>query len=337
VKVTIYNYSSVFGGQERYIESLIRELNVRNISFSFKGDLGKPLQAKSNAATFSAPKYEVEIFNGNKALYLRSWRPRRTNIRVYVQHSHINDTQGHSLKKWVRYLLLKLLLFRVDVVIRVCQHALPDWFAPDKVHTVHNGISMPALDTGPKAPSHFTLLMVGAVNDNKNQILALRLLVEQANLRLIIVGDGPRLKEWQQWARDAGVNSRVIWTGFVDAPEQYYGQADALLLLSEFEAFPYVMLEAMAHALPVVATRVGGIPEAITHGKDGLLLPCRNLSALSEAVFRLTNNRDWTIQLGQQARKTVSERFTVEKMTDNLLALIELAAQKKGYFNGASW
>jgi L-malate glycosyltransferase len=325
----IYNYSKIFGGQERYVESIIAEFNRRKIPSYFTGN---PIRFYKFISAYSESLDRlclVELLNGNRSLYLRAWRPKFAAIRIYVQHSHIDDAQSYFLKKWVRRLLLKVLLLRVDVVIRVCQHALPEWFAPGKVHTVYNGISIPPLDTEPKLPRPFTLLMVGAVNDNKNQILALRLLAEQADLRLILVGDGPRLKEWQQWACEACIDSRVSWTGFVDAPEQYYGQADTLLLLSEFEAFPYVMLEAMAHALPVVATRVGGIPEAITHEKDGLLLPRRDLNALSDAVSQLKNNRDWATQLGQQARITVSERFTAEKMTDNLLALIESAARKK--------
>jgi len=171
--------------------------------------------------------------------------------------------------------------------------------------------------------------MVGAVNDNKNQIMALRLLAKQDDLHLIVVGDGPRMLEWQQWARDTGVDARVRWTGFADAPEEYYRQADSLLLLSQFEAFPYVVLEAMAYALPVIATCAGGIPDAITHEKDGLLLPRRDLKALNDAVLRLKSDRAWCAHLGQQARKTVSERFTVEKMTDKLLALIESTAEQK--------
>lgn len=324
----IFNYSIFFGGQERFIQSLFDELLNREINFTFFGEPHRLIEKGTLLSSPGPGNLEVELLNGNRALYLRAWRPKREAIRIYVQHSHINDGQSYFFKKWVRYLLLKVLLIRVDLVIRVCQNTLPEWLAPGKVHTVYNGISIPPLETKPKSPRLFTLLMVGEINDNKNQILALRLLAEQTDLRIILVGDGPRLKEWQQWASDAGFDSRVSWTGFVDSPEQYYRQADALLLLSEFEAFPYVMLEAMAHALPVVATRVGGVPEAITHDKDGLLLPRRDLNALSEAVSRLKNNREWAQELGQQARKTVSERFTVEKMTDNLLELIELTAKK---------
>jgi glycosyltransferase involved in cell wall biosynthesis len=221
------------------------------------------------------------------------------------------------------------LLMRMDVVIRVCNDALPENYAPGKVHTVYNGVRLPELPIHLVAERPFTLLMVGSINDNKNQLLALKLLELHHDLRLILVGDGPREREWQQWARLRGLNERVQWTGFVDTPEQFYPMADALLMLSAYEAFPYAVLEAMSYAVPVVATCVGGIPEAITHEESGLLLSGSNLGALSDAVQRLKSDRPWCKLLGLQARNTVADRFTVTKMTDDLLQRIDDAARKK--------
>jgi L-malate glycosyltransferase len=330
LRIQLFNYSEVFGGQERFLESLIDCLALRGIPYEFYGGPQRLTRNLCSTDSVHSFRYTVRLLNGNRSLYLHGLLRSNADVYVYVQHSHVDDCQKSSLKQWARKVLLYFILKRMDVVIRVCNDALPDFYALGKISTIYNGITLPGQAASSKTAGHFVLLMVGAVNDNKNQILALKLLVDYEDLHLIVVGDGPRTKEWQQWAFDVGVDSRVNWTGFVDAPEQYYRQADALLLLSEFEAFPYVMLEAMAHALPVVATRVGGIPEAITHEKDGLLLPRCDLKALSDAVSRLKNDREWATQLGQQALVTVSERFTVDKMTDNLLALIESAARKKG-------
>lgn len=328
--LTVFNFSKLFGGQERFIEYFFRQLRMKNIRHIFQG--GPYVYAKLGGSElpFADGTIQIELLNGNRALYLRGWRNSNADVRVYVQHSHVQDTQGHRLKLWVRKGLLWLLLKRMDVVVRVCQDALPDKYAPGKIHTIHNGVPLPELPVSPRAASPFTLLMVGAVNENKNQQLALRLLTTLPDVHLVVVGDGPERSLLERWAVANGVSARVRWEGFVDDPSVFYVQVDALLMLSAFEAFPYAVLEAMAHALPVVSTRVGGVPEAITHEKDGLLLPRRDLESLSDAVRRLQADPVWREELGQRARQTVRERFTVEMMTDKLLSVIDQAARKKG-------
>lgn len=324
------NVSSVFGGQERYIESIAHELAARRVHVAFSGNPSRLLKINNTVPHQDRNSWKVELLNGNRALYLRGWRNSNADIRVYVQHSHVEDAQGHPVKQWVRKLLLRLLLRRMDVVVRVCDNALPDRYAPGKIHTIYNGVPLPDLPDSPETGRPFTLLMVGAVNENKNQRLALQLLAQLPDVHLVVVGDGPERPALEQWAVAYGVASRVRWTGFLEDPSPYYLQADALLMLSAFEAFPYAVLEAMAHALPVVGTRVGGVPEAITHEQDGLLLPAQNLESLRAAVQRLQADPAWRAQMGQRARQTVRERFTVETMTDRLLNVINQAARTKG-------
>jgi len=329
-KFLIFNHSNVFGGQERYLESLFHELRSRKIPFLFSGGPDKLTKFSKLCALIDGKCLVVELLNGNRALYKRSWFLRSADVRVYVQHSHIDDAQGHPFRRWIRKSLLRVLLKRMDAVIRVCEHALPEIYAPGRIHTVYNGVFLPTLPDIQPLRRPFTLLMVGAVNDNKNQLLALQLLENDPELHLLIVGDGDKLQRCKQWASEKDLNARVQWTGFVDDPSPFYRQADVLLMLSAFEAFPYVVLEAMAHALPVVATKVGGVPEAIKHEHEGLLLQSRDLPALSSAVQRLKADPQMCMQLGRNARQTVSERFTVAKMTDNLLRVIDEVAREKG-------
>ncbi len=328
--ISAYNYSSVFGGQERFIETFFLQLNKYGISHSLTGGPDRLVKCDDSPPIHERCTISVDMLNGNRALYLRGWRRSDADIRVYVQHSDVQDAQDHPVKQWVRKVLLRLLLRRMDVVIRVCESALPDKYAPGKICTIYNGVSLPVLPPSPPEARPFTLLMVGAVNENKNQQLALQLLEQSSDLHLLVVGDGPDRPALEQWANDLGVGSRVRWLGFVDDPSPYYRQADALLMLSAFEAFPFAILEAMSYALPVVSTSVGGVPEAITDEQDGLLLPARDLPSLSASVRRLRDNPQWREKVGQSARQTVSTRFTVTEMTDNLLGVINVAARKKG-------
>lgn len=330
-QIKVFNYSKVFGGQEKYIEYLFNELALRKLPFLFCGGPDK-LKKFVGPQNFIEGKFlSIELLNGNRALYKHSWFSRKSNIRIYVQHSHVDDGQDYFFKRWIRKGLFQVLLKRMDVVIRVCEHSLPDILAPGKIHTVYNGISLPALPKEHYSRRPFTLLMVGAVNENKNQLLALQLLEQDSDLHLIIVGDGDKLEQYKRWASERGLNARLQWTGFVDDPAIFYRQADVLLMLSAFEAFPYAVLEAMAHALPVVATKVGGVPEAIKHEQEGLLLQSRDLPALSSAIQQLKSDPQKCEQFGRQARQTVRDRFTVEKMADNLLCIIDEVARKKGF------
>jgi len=80
------------------------------------------------------------------------------------------------------------------------------------------------------------------------------------------------------------------------------------------EGLPYVLLEALALARPVVATAVGGIPEVITHGETGLLVPPRNPAALADAILKLLNHPTEAARLGQQGRERVLRDFSATEM-----------------------
>lgn len=326
----IFNYADVFGGQEKFVALLLSELERRDFNFSFVGGPSQLRGSGHKNTEQELNRYRVDLINGNRALYLRGWSRTDADISVYVHHSHVQDAQGHFFKRIIRKILLYIFLRRMDIVVRVCNDSLPSWYSPGRVHTIYNGVPLPKLSEGDSVVRPFTLLMVGAVNKNKNQKLAMELLAHEKDIHLLIIGDGPDRPMLEQLARNQGMESRVRWLGFVDEPSPFYQQVDALLILSAYEAFPYAMLEAMAHSLPVVATSVGGIPEAIVHEHNGLLLPERDLPSLLTAVRQLKDNPDWRTKLGKQARKTVSEQFTADRMTNNLLAVIEATARKKG-------
>jgi glycosyltransferase involved in cell wall biosynthesis len=90
--------------------------------------------------------------------------------------------------------------------------------------------------------------------------------------------------------------------------------ADVFVLASWFEAFPYVILEAMALGLPIVASDVGGVAEAITHDSSGLLVPARQPAALSSTLIELIVSAELRDRLGAAALQTVKRRFNTETM-----------------------
>lgn len=323
-KFIVLNFSDVFGGQERYVESIMYKFSIRGLCVLFSGGPERISNEFNKIDCHLVNQEVILILNGNSALYSFSMKKKRSRFTVYIQHSDINDGQGPRWKRWIRKLLLKVLLYRVDLVVRVCDKALPERYAPGKIVTIYNGVALPNVDFKRKTFSqHYRLLMVGTLTKNKNQRMAIEALKLLPQCTLTLVGDGPERAELERLTNQLNVQDRVTFTGFVTDPSLYYQSHDLLLMLSQFEAFPYVVLEAMAAYCPVVATKVGGVPEAIQHNSNGWLLNNTSTQELANQITVIYHDVDNYNQVVIQARKTIASRFTEEKMVDRLLEEIE--------------
>ena len=148
---------------------------------------------------------------------------------------------------------------------------------------------------------------------------AARLLAERdARTRFLLVGDGPKRRELEEITSDAGLSSRVVFAGLQEDVRPYYAAFDVFLTSSQFEGLPLALLEAMAAGLPVVATKVGGIPEVIQEGDQGLLVPFDEPASLAAAVARLLADPPLRERLGRSARERVRREFSVERMASEI-------------------
>lgn len=132
--------------------------------------------------------------------------------------------------------------------------------------------------------------------------------------RLLIVGEGPFKNKLVLKCKKLGIINNVIFTGFINDIREILSSIDLLVFPSLSEGFPMVVLEAMAMGKPIVATRIDGITEQISDGKEGLLVPPKDPSALAEAVSKLIGNRKLAKSMGLAARKKAEAEFSVEKM-----------------------
>jgi glycosyltransferase involved in cell wall biosynthesis len=132
--------------------------------------------------------------------------------------------------------------------------------------------------------------------------------------QLAIVGDGEMRGDLERRVGSLGVGASVHFLGEYEDPIAVLHTADVFVLASWFEALPYAILEAMALGCSIVASDVGGIAEAITHGISGLLVPAREPVKLAAALGEVVENAELRSQLGAAALSTVSARFTVDAM-----------------------
>jgi glycosyltransferase involved in cell wall biosynthesis len=133
-------------------------------------------------------------------------------------------------------------------------------------------------------------------------------------------------------AAKLGMEGHFTWTGLVHHPlaEGLYGAADVVCQVSRWEeAFGWVIAEAMACARPLVATRVGGIPELVIDGKTGYLVPSRSPAAIADKVVALLENESLRTQMGEAGRKLAEARFDLHANLAELLKLYRIPQSQK--------
>jgi glycosyltransferase involved in cell wall biosynthesis len=147
----------------------------------------------------------------------------------------------------------------------------------------------------------------------------------QKKLRFVIVGNGDCRQQLEAHVRDKGLTSVFHFAGFHPDISSYMRSFDMFALPSLSEGLSSAILEAMAASLPIVATEVGGIPELVTHGDNGLLVPPADPAALARAIQQLAEDPQESLRMGQQGRSLIEERFTLERKiqeTEELCGLL---------------
>jgi L-malate glycosyltransferase len=132
---------------------------------------------------------------------------------------------------------------------------------------------------------------------------------EKIPAKLILMGDGPDRGAAEYLVRRKRLSKDVCFLGKQDRVQEKLGLADLFLLPSDLESFGLAALEAMACEVPVVATNVGGLPEVVTHGVDGYLVPPRDIDAAAKFALEILSRPDRGRAMGQQARINARRRY----------------------------
>ncbi|MGH7794185.1 MAG: glycosyltransferase [Candidatus Binatia bacterium] len=147
--------------------------------------------------------------------------------------------------------------------------------------------------------------------------------------RFVIVGDGALRSELEQQARELGLLDRVLFTGWRRDLPRIYADLDVLAVSSDNEGTPVSAIEAMAAGCPVVATRVGGLPDLIHDSMIGRLVPPRDAEALANAVLDLLRRPDAAQEMGRNAAEAVRQRFTLPRLISDLDRLYNQLVEEK--------
>jgi len=138
---------------------------------------------------------------------------------------------------------------------------------------------------------------------------------------LVIVGDGPLRKDLEESARRLGLETSVIFTGQQDQSFDFMNMMDIFVLPSLHEGIPMVVLEALALKRPVVATRVGGIPEVISHDISGKLVTSGDASDLANGLKQLIEMPDKARAFAMEGRRQVEQEYSANTMANRTAAM----------------
>jgi len=139
---------------------------------------------------------------------------------------------------------------------------------------------------------------------------------------LVVTREGSYSNELKEFAREIGVEQHVIFTGDVKNPFVPLEICDVYTHITLGDGLPLALLEAMVMAKPIVATPIGGIPEVIVDGENGILV-APEVEQIAERIDYLLRNREQAKEMGKCARETVAEKFTWEQAADRFLQCCE--------------
>ncbi len=222
---------------------------------------------------------------------------------------------------------------------------IKDGIPESKIHTIYEGTDLKKFEIESTKEEwkqklgfrkdKFLAGIVAHLTDHKGHIYLIesaKILKEKsADLEILIIGDGELKDFLVSRTKELGVEDIVKFLGFRNDIPHLLKAIDLFVLSSYLEGLCTSLLDAMASRLPIVATRTGGIPEAVEEGVNGILVPPRNPSALADAIYHLYRNRDLLIKMGENGYERAKKLFSVESMVENTISLYKKLLKEKGW------
>ncbi len=257
--------------------------------------------------------HSAALLHGNRAMELFQ-RPVEGLRRVGVVHNF-------------RY---KPFVAKMDALIAVSNgvaEALRRDYPQIPCVVVPNLVRAPEQVARPTGGKPVEIVSLGRLHENKDFGLLIRAFAQLrrsgCDARLIIGGEGPELEALTALAAREGVAGSVSFPGWIGDRAAFFASADLFVLSSRVEPFGIVVIEAMAHGVPVVATRTDGPLDIISDGRTGLLVPCANVEEMSAALINLVNHPDQAKRLGDAGRASVLERWSFKVVAGRMAQAVD--------------
>jgi len=261
---------------------------------------------------------------------------------VFTEHGRLSDHPPSAKRQLVNPVLGRLGVSMYAVSEHLRDHMAAEGLPCSRIGVIHNGIDpgpIPEAEARARARATLALpadaLVVGTaarlepVKDLETLLRAIQSLRAQTpDVRLVIFGDGPERAALEAQARSQGIAESVLFAGHRQDVRALLPALDIFVNCSVSEGISLTILEAMAAALPVVATAVGGTPEVVVPGVTGTLVPAREPGQLAAALSEIAESAPLRTRFGMEGRRRVIEDFHIDRMVDAYVAQYRRAAGK---------
>jgi glycosyltransferase involved in cell wall biosynthesis len=315
-----------------FILAAQRTTPVLSIRDRFPGDPRTVTQLLRHAGAADVDIVQTHGYKPNVLMSLIAPRLKRP----WIAFLHGETYENAKIRLYYR--LERLAVRRASRVV-VVSHAMAAraklmGIPPTKLHVIHNACLVePASATDGAIPARDSAAVVGIVGRlSPEKGVDVGLEIHGAVRRrvpgasLVIAGEGPERSRLEVQARRLGVDDSVTWLGYREEVDGVYRSMSVLLMPSRSEGLPNVALEAFAHGVPVVASAVGGLPEIVSHGRNGYLVTPGDTASMVDHVVSLLGDRALRMRLGANAREDVERTFSLPARRAALSALYDEVA-----------
>jgi glycosyltransferase involved in cell wall biosynthesis len=286
-------------------------------------------------------KHEVDIVHahGTKANSNVFWAAKKLNLPIiYTVHGWSFHQDQNWFIKTIRVNSEKFLSDKANKTILVSysnQKDGIDFFDMKRSQVVNHGIDASKYDPNCEfqdlrdelgLPENKTVVgFLVRLTKQKDPFTLIRAIakvkIKTTDIVFLFMGNGDLLNASQKLAKDLDVEDMIVWSGFRQDMQNVLNTIDVYALPSLWEGLPIGLLEAMAMAIPVVATSVDGTKEAIRNGENGILVNCEDPDGLAKAILNLHNNATMRCDFGKKSREIILKTYGIDRMCREIEAV----------------
>ena len=297
-------------------------------------------------------KHRIQVLHAHQytPFFYGAIAARRSGVRpkvIFTEHGRHYPDVVSARRRWINRLIFDRLADDVNAVCEFSARSLSekDGFRASRIQVIPNGIDAPKYEaSGDRAalrvrlglhPGRRYVICVARFHPVKDHQMLIAAFAEvagaHADVDLLLAGDGELRPAIEAQVRQLGLQGRVRLLGVRRDIADLLKAADVFALTSVSEAASITLLEAMAAGLPVVVTAVGGNPETVRDGVDGILVPRADAEATGRALTELLAHPDRAAALGTSGRNRVRETFTLNRTIQQYLALYSRPAATRTF------